>query len=102
MFPEFGCRRTIRLTSLQRDLVLVCVDEPKAESLSRDEIAVLSAAERAVVELAARGLSNERIANQRGVAPRTIANQLGAAYCKLGISSRRELGQLLKSGRASR
>jgi DNA-binding CsgD family transcriptional regulator len=53
--------------------------------------ASLSAAERAVAELAARGLSNTEIARARRVATRTIANQLAGVYRKLGVSGRREL-----------
>ena len=53
--------------------------------------AALSAAERDVAELAARGLSNTEIARARRVATRTIANQLAGVYRKLGVSGRREL-----------
>jgi DNA-binding CsgD family transcriptional regulator len=53
--------------------------------------ASLSAAERDVAELAARGLSNTEIARARRVATRTIANQLAGVYRKLGVSGRREL-----------
>jgi DNA-binding NarL/FixJ family response regulator len=55
----------------------------------------LSEAERAVVVLAARGLSNRAIAGQRGTSVRTVAKQLASAYGKLGISGRRELGARL-------
>jgi DNA-binding CsgD family transcriptional regulator len=51
----------------------------------------LTASERTVVELVLRGWSNSRIAAERGTSSRTIANQLGAAYRKLGVRSRREL-----------
>lgn len=51
----------------------------------------LSAAERAVAELAVRGLTNTEIARERRVAKRTIANQLAVVYQKLGVSGRREL-----------
>jgi DNA-binding CsgD family transcriptional regulator len=53
--------------------------------------ASLSAAERDVAGLAARGLSNTEIARARRVATRTIANQLAGVYRKLGVSGRREL-----------
>jgi DNA-binding NarL/FixJ family response regulator len=51
----------------------------------------LSSGERAVIVLALRGLSNRQIAAIRGRSVRTVINQLGAAYEKLGIQSRREL-----------
>jgi DNA-binding NarL/FixJ family response regulator len=51
----------------------------------------LTDSEKDVVELVVQGWSNSRIAAERGTSPRTIANQLGAAYRKLGVQSRREL-----------
>lgn len=51
----------------------------------------LSPAEHAVVRLALRGLRNVDIARTRGASPRTVRNQLAAAYAKLGVSSRTEL-----------
>ncbi len=51
----------------------------------------LSPAEAAVVILAAAGLSNEAIARRRRSATRTVANQMGSAFRKLGIHSRAEL-----------
>lgn len=48
-------------------------------------------AERAVLGLAAAGLSNAQIAARRGVSPRTVANQLASAFRKLGVRSRLEL-----------
>jgi DNA-binding CsgD family transcriptional regulator len=94
--------RAVRLTALRRDLVLVCVDGSGVHALGRDQRTLLSAAEVAVVELAARGLSNGRIAERRRASPSTVANQLGAAYRKLGISGRRELALLLGTRASSR
>jgi DNA-binding CsgD family transcriptional regulator len=51
----------------------------------------LSAAEASVAALALEGRSNAEIARARGSAERTVANQLAAAYRKLGIGSRLEL-----------
>lgn len=62
--------------------------------------ASLSAAEREVAELAARGLSNTEIARARRVATRTIANQLAGVYRKLGVSGRRELRAWFRSRRS--
>jgi DNA-binding NarL/FixJ family response regulator len=55
----------------------------------------LSEAEVAVITQAASGLSNADIAARRHVSVRTVANQLGAAFRKLGVGSRFELGSLL-------
>lgn len=51
----------------------------------------LSIVELEVTSYVARGWSNERIARERQVSPRTIANQLRAIYQKLGITSRSQL-----------
>ena len=55
----------------------------------------LTPREREVVLLAGRGLSSRAIADRFGVSVRTIDNQLGRAYRKLGITSRAELSSLL-------
>lgn len=59
----------------------------------------LTRAEREVVEHALRGESTRRIAAARGVAERTVANQLASAFRKLGVSSRTELARLLAARR---
>jgi DNA-binding CsgD family transcriptional regulator len=51
----------------------------------------LSPAEREVVRLAVVGLKNADIAARRSASPRTVRNQLAAAYAKLGVGSRAEL-----------
>jgi DNA-binding CsgD family transcriptional regulator len=51
----------------------------------------LTEAERAVIQLALDGLSNARIAEERGTSTRTVRNQLVSAYGKLGVGSRSEL-----------
>ena len=58
-------------------------------------IATLSAAERAVVDLVARGQSNAQIARARGVSARTVANQIAAALRKTGAGSRRVLATIV-------
>jgi len=51
----------------------------------------LSKAELEVVKLALRGLRNAAIGKERNASPRTVRNQLAAAYAKLGVGSRGEL-----------
>lgn len=58
------------------------VAPPPREPLTRAESEVLAAV--------GRGLSNHEIARLRGVAMRTIANQLAAVFRKLGVGSRLE------------
>lgn len=55
----------------------------------------LSAREREVALLAAGRLSSREIAERLGIAPKTVANQLGAVYRKLGVSGRAELREML-------
>lgn len=51
----------------------------------------LTEAEREVVAGVVRGLSDREIAAERGVAPRTVANQLRSVFRKVGVRSRSEL-----------
>lgn len=88
--------RTLHAIQLGDGLVLLSMADDEETRCSFDDGAsgedeALSAAERAVAELAARGLANADIARTRGVANRTIANQLAEVYRKLGLSGRREL-----------
>ncbi|MBI3205666.1 MAG: helix-turn-helix transcriptional regulator [Myxococcales bacterium] len=53
----------------------------------------LTPAEREVALLVRRGLSNAEIARARGVALRTVANQIACLFRKLGVSSRVELAR---------
>ncbi|MGE4426340.1 MAG: AAA family ATPase [Solirubrobacteraceae bacterium] len=56
----------------------------------------LTPAERETALLAAAGRSNREIAAELQLSVRTIANRLQRTYIKLGISSRRELGRLVR------
>ncbi|WP_198680810.1 LuxR C-terminal-related transcriptional regulator [Lentzea terrae] len=62
-----------------------------------DGLAVLTASERKVVELAAAGVTNRAIADHLFVTLRTVEVHLTRAYRKLGISSRAELADVLAS-----
>ncbi|MFS8104762.1 LuxR family transcriptional regulator [Lentzea alba] len=62
-----------------------------------DGLAVLTASERKVVELAAAGVTNRAIADHLFVTLRTVEVHLTRAYRKLGISSRAELADILAS-----
>jgi len=55
----------------------------------------LTAREREIALLAARGLSNRSIAEQLVVSVRTIENHLQQAYNKLGVRGRSELADAL-------
>lgn len=62
-----------------------------ATSGSCPRAAGVTAAELAVLALAAAGLSNAETAARRGVSPRTVANQMASIFRKLGVHSRLEL-----------
>lgn len=59
----------------------------------------LSPAEKEVLLRVLAGESNQEIATHRGSALQTVANQLYAAFKKLGINSRAELVAMLDEGR---
>jgi DNA-binding NarL/FixJ family response regulator len=83
----------IELTPYGDELLLIRV--PSEASLA-ERAERLTPSERAVVALAVAGSSNGSIAALRGSSRRTIANQLAAAYEKLGLSGRRELRAKLR------
>lgn len=55
----------------------------------------LTAREREVAQVVAEGLSNREVANRLFISVRTVTSHLDHIYTKLGISSRRELAQLV-------
>src|SRR4051812_40151854 len=57
----------------------------------------LTASERRVADLAAEGRTNREIAQELFVTPKTIEVHLGNAYRKLGVKSRRQLGDALSA-----
>lgn len=58
----------------------------------------LSPSEREIAALVLRGESNAAIARARGVAVRTVANQLASMFRKLGVGSRVELAAIVGGG----
>jgi DNA-binding CsgD family transcriptional regulator len=85
--PESSAKA--RITRIGSNLLLLSV--PVESALDPSAARMLTTAERAVVELTLDGLSNAAVARKRRCSPRTVANQLAAAYKKLGVGSRREL-----------
>jgi DNA-binding CsgD family transcriptional regulator len=55
----------------------------------------LSPAERLTALYVSRGLSNAEVARRRGVALRTVANQVASILRKTRVSSRAEIGRVL-------
>lgn len=69
----------------------VVVFENEMQAGNAEALAALTEAERAVAELAARGVPRSTIASRRRTSPGTIAKQLSAVYRKLGVGSSAEL-----------
>ncbi len=63
----------------------------RRRDLPRTGIDALTAGERRVAGLAARGRTNRDIARELFVTPKTVENHLGRVYSKLGVTGRREL-----------
>lgn len=59
-----------------------------------DPLSELTAQQRHIVKLAARGLRNREIAEQLLLSPRTVSSHLYNVYPKLGVSSRNQLRDL--------
>ena len=70
----------------------VTVQAPQATPDALDE---LTAQQREIVILAARGLTNGEIADQLFLSPRTVASHLYRSYPKLGIAGRHQLRDLV-------
>ena len=60
----------------------------------------LTPAQRRVLDLVADGLTNQEVADRQGVSAKTVANQLSAAYRRLGVRSRTAAIRLLREGAA--
>lgn len=73
---------------------LLLLAEPRRERAPAP-LSALSAAERAVALLAARGERSEAIARARGTTLKTVSNQLSHIYAKLGAKSRADLARIL-------
>ena len=63
----------------------------------RARLTDLTAAQERVARLAAGGLGNREIAETLWVTEKTVEGHLGAAYRKLGIGSRSQLGEALRT-----
>jgi len=63
----------------------------------KDQLAMLTPAERRVAKLVADGLRNSQIAAELGKSTMTIKPQLVAIFAKLQVDSRTQLATLLRS-----
>jgi DNA-binding NarL/FixJ family response regulator len=66
-------------------------DAPRPAAADAAHHAVLTARERRIVELVAKGLRNEDVARHLGLSEKTVRNQLTAVFEKLGVRDRLQL-----------
>ncbi|HWA84995.1 MAG TPA: helix-turn-helix transcriptional regulator [Opitutus sp.] len=67
----------------------------------RDQLALLTLAERRVAKLATEGLRNREIAAHLGKSVMTVKSQLGTIFSKLAVRSRTQLAAVLRSSAAN-
>jgi DNA-binding NarL/FixJ family response regulator len=72
------------------DNVVISMPRGSLERLGEGPIGALSERETEVLVLAARGLSNDRIAGHLHLAPSTVKRHLANIYLKIGVGSRSE------------
>jgi DNA-binding CsgD family transcriptional regulator len=85
----------LRLAALAHDELTVAGSRPRRLQFSGAD--ALTPSERRIADLAASGSTNRAIAQELYVTPKTVENQLGRVYRKLGIGSRTELADALGS-----
>lgn len=90
--------RDLRVSSLILSGQELLVLSFPISTLHLEDETPLSKAEAEVAALAVRGMSNAEIAEHRGVAVRTVANQMASILRKLNLGSRRELAVRLVRG----
>jgi DNA-binding CsgD family transcriptional regulator len=83
----------VRLTERALDELRISGARPRRRALSGPDS--LTPSEARVAQMAAAGMSNRDIAQTLFVSVKTIENQLGSAYRKLGVNSREQLDRAL-------
>jgi len=86
---------SVWLEGIVRDELAALGTRPRHGAISGRE--ALTASEARVARMAADGMTNKQIAQALFVTYKTVDTHLYRAYHKLGISSRRELGEALRS-----
>jgi len=85
----------LRARFAEFDLAGVPLAVASFELLDEKRLDALTSAEREVALALLRGATNRAIADERGTALQTVANQIAALYAKLGVHSRAELAAAL-------
>jgi DNA-binding NarL/FixJ family response regulator len=102
-FSKFGIDAYLHKTSSSEELLatidavsryqggknaVVSMPRGLIERMGEGPVGALSERETEIVVLAARGLSNDRIAEELNLAPATIKRHLANVYQKIGVNSR--------------
>lgn len=90
LFSPAGIARRLREVVLDSERFAI----GSAPVLEARSAVRLSGSERIVARAACRGVPSAAIAAERGTSARTVDNQLGAIYRKLGVHSRSELAAI--------
>ncbi len=69
---------------------MVCMPRGLIERMGAEPVGALSERETEIVVLAARGLSNARLAAELHLAPATVKRHLANVYAEIGVNSRSE------------
>ena len=86
----------VALATRAREEAVAAGARPRRTRLTGAE--ALTASERRVARMAAEGMTNREIAQELIVTQKAVERHLSSAYGKLGISSRRELPEVLQAG----
>jgi DNA-binding CsgD family transcriptional regulator len=100
--PHLSAVVALERSPRDRRLALFCVflHDRLRDNLAagrRDQLAMLTVAERQVAKLVAEGMRNQEIAEALGKSVTTVKSQLGAVFGKLQVGSRTQLAALLRS-----
>lgn len=100
--PNLGAVAALERSPRDRRVAMFCVflHDRLRDNLAagrRDQLAMLTLAERRVAKLVAEGLRNREIAITLGKSVTTVKSQLSAVFGKLQVRSRTELATLLRS-----
>jgi DNA-binding CsgD family transcriptional regulator len=89
----FGCGATLLVDRAHRELLATGARPRRTAAAGRDE---LTPSERRVTRMAAEGLTNREIAQALFVTEKTVETHLGRAFVKLGVRSRKQLGEAMQ------
>ncbi len=87
-YEDYGIAACMEKQAFDRQIFLRAVQEAERAKTLDPDLAKLTAREREVLELLARGLTNKEIAGAIGVSPNTVKRHLKSIYTKLEVHTR--------------